>query len=154
MKKEYLSALVGMDMSLESMEVVYQLATHSCILRHNQYHRNFGNSSNDEDDDANKRQSGKGSRATDKKRRGKTRKKFTVVETIPNQSIGISLGNTGSFLLNAEYIHMFVTNCISSCENTQDRNRQFKYVRLLSVFLQTLIQKNIVRVEVSNFRCS
>jgi hypothetical protein len=55
--------------------------------------------------------------------------------------------NEGSFLLNAEYIHMFVSNCISSCENTQDRNRQYKFVRLLSVFLQTLIQKNIVQVE-------
>ncbi len=154
LKKEYLSALVGMDMSLESMEVVYQLATHSCILSHNQYPRNFGNSSNDEDDDVNQRRTEMSSRGAEKKRRGKTRKKSTAAQAAapsPKQPMGSTpLVNTGSFLLNTEYIHMFVTNCISSCENTQDRNRQFKYVRLLSVFLQTLIQKNIVHVEVSS----
>lgn len=100
LKKGYLSSVVGMDISLESMEVVYQLATYSHSLESNKNNNHNKKS--------------------------------------PRKP-----------LLNVEYIHMFVSNFISSCENTHDRNRQFKYVRLLSVFLQTLIQKDIVKVEVS-----
>jgi hypothetical protein len=133
-------------MSLESMEVVYQLATYSHDLNHhntNQLQYHPGHSSNDEDE--NEIQLGM---SVEKKQKGMTRRSASLSSSKKHSS-GRSRKNESSFLLNAEYIHMFVSNCISSCENTQDWNRQYKFVRLLSVFLQTLIQKNIVQVEVS-----
>ena len=145
MKKEYLSSLVGMDMSLESMEVVYQLATYSQHLNDQ-----IGQSQNDidtRDNNDNKNRiegRGRGSKASEKKRRGVTRRSTTSSSDKMNRNET----KERKFLLSAEYVHMFVSNLISSCENTQDRNRQYKYVRLLSVFLQTLIQKDIVQVEV------
>jgi len=97
-KNEYLSALVGMDMSLHSMEVVNRLATCTVPLVD------------------------------------------TVASTTPN--------NTGP-LLHSEYLHMYISNCISSCENIQDRHSQNRLVRLVCVFLQNLIQSNSVNAQVS-----
>ena len=132
MKKELLSALVGMGMCLESMEVVYQLATFSYTPVH--YHEQSLNNGKG-------KKGRKGER--DKKRKGMTRKPSSSASGANGEMVEES-----QFLMSPEYVHMYVSNYISNCENTPDRNRQFKYVRLLSVFLQTLIQKNILQVEV------
>lgn len=86
-KNEYLSALVGMDMSLCSMEVVNRLATHHVVH----------------------------------------------VEDGP--------------VLHPEYINLFISSCIASCENLPDRHAQNRLVRLVCVFIQSLLRNGIVHVD-------
>ncbi|KAL3914455.1 MAG: hypothetical protein SGARI_000107 [Bacillariaceae sp.] len=93
-KNEYLSALVGMDMSLHSMEVVNRLATHN-----NNVHPNK-----------------KGVKAKDP-------------------------------ILHPEYINLFISSCIASCENMPDRHAQNRLVRLVCVFIQSLLKNGIVSVD-------
>lgn len=86
MKNDYLSALVGMDMTLHTLEVVNRLATHNV----------------NGDKDA---------------------------------------------ILHTEYINLFISSCIGSCENIQDKNPQNRLVRLVCVFIQSLLRNNIVHVD-------
>jgi len=97
-KNEYLSALVGMDMSLHSMEVVNRLATH------NHVHSGASDVNN----------------AT-----------TSVREPV----------------LHPEYINLFISSCIASCENMPDRHAQNRLVRLVCVFIQSLLRNHIVDVD-------
>ena len=119
-KKDFLSALVGMDMSLHSMEVVNRLATYSVPTRTT---ANF---------------------TSTKKNNNKKNKGLLSSLEDDEDDVNMMMQRP---LLHAEYLHLYISNCISSCENIQERHYQNRLVRLVCVFLQSLIKNNIVHVQ-------
>eukprot|EP00172_Hildenbrandia_rubra_P002551 Plantae.Rhodophyta-Hildenbrandia_rubra.ctg3461.p1 GENE.Plantae.Rhodophyta-Hildenbrandia_rubra.ctg3461~~Plantae.Rhodophyta-Hildenbrandia_rubra.ctg3461.p1 ORF type:complete len:406 (+),score=68.41 Plantae.Rhodophyta-Hildenbrandia_rubra.ctg3461:569-1786(+) len=58
---------------------------------------------------------------------------------------------TNTVQLPSEFLRQFITNCIHSCESVNDKYNQVRLIRLVCVFLHSLIKSEIVGIRDSVF---
>lgn len=73
---------------------------------------------------------------------------WMVLVNIPTSKNSMEVVSSlcGAVELPTEYLHLYISNCISSCQKTKDSGTQVRLVAMFCVFLQTLIRNKVLKV--------